>query len=302
MDDAYAPPTPLTGPYVLPRLRAFQHWLGRSRERARVYVLPDGACRVVRRGERLNLHAAVAGGYRGVYFVDEDSHAADVECELPSNEPGLLFTARVRLIWWVHDVEHAVQSRVGDVRHAVRPFLESYLGRTSRAHPVSALGAAEDHLRREIAGGDLPLEIGVTIRPLTISLRMEDAAASYDERISDVHREIMLEEARGRLEVLRARNEVAAWQIRLAFYHSVVESGLPAVLALRLMVDPSSAGEVAQFTQVAALPEGTERSNGTKPHPPAHGATAVPQAWQNWPPGTAELVSGTDDAQRPPPP
>lgn len=262
MYDSFAAPTPLTGPHPLSRLRAVMHSLGRGSERSRVFVQPDGACRVVRRGERLRLREAVAGAYRGVYYVDEDGHTVDVVCELPSRDGGLRFEARVRLLWWVHDVEQAVQSRVGDVRHALQPFLEAYLGRITREYTVSDLGPAEDQVRRELVG-DLPLEIGLTVRPLTVTLRMDDTSPSYDDQITEVQREIMLEQARGKLAVLRAQNEVAAWQVRLAFYRQVVEAGLPALLALRLMVDPAAASEVAGLT-VQARPDGD---------PP----------WQSWP-------------------
>lgn len=257
MHDSFAAPTPLTGPHRLSRRRAVLHWFGHGRERARVFVLPDGACRVVRRGERLGLRAALAGGYRGLYYVDEDGHTVDLVCELPSRENGLQFDARVRLLWWVHDVEQVVQSRVGDVRQSLQPFLEAYLGRMTREHAVADIGAAEERVRRELTG-DMPLEIGLTIRPLTVRLRLDEVVApAHVDEMADVQREILLEQARGKLAAIRAQNEVAAWQVRLAFYRGVVEAGLPSLLALKLMTDPSSATEVAGFALQAGEGLGT---------------------------------------------
>lgn len=249
MYDSFAAPTPLTGPHPMSRRRALLHWMGGATAQARVLVLTDGACRVVRRGERLPLRDAFHGSVRGIYHVDEDGHTADLDCELPSRDGDPPFQARLRMLWWVHDVEQVVQARVGDVRHAVEPILEAYLGRITREHPVTELATAEDRVRRELAG-DLPLDIGLTVRSLAVILRVDrarvdPAPARVDDPLAKVRHDILVEQERGRLALLRARNEVAAWQVRLAFYQNVVESGIPALLALRLMVDPSSATEVA---------------------------------------------------------
>ncbi|HEY9473212.1 MAG TPA: hypothetical protein VIS06_05085 [Mycobacteriales bacterium] len=271
MYDSFAVATPLTGPHPMSRRRALLHWMGRATEHARVLVFADGACRVVRRGERLPLRDALNGAVRGIYHVDEDGHTTDLDCELPSRDGDPPFEARLRLLWWVHDVEQVVQTRVGEVRQALEPILEAYLGRVTREHRVAGLAAAEDRVRRELAG-DLPLDIGLTVRSLAVTLRVERARVDQavtppDDPLAQVRRDILLEQERGRLALLRARNEVAAWQVRLAFYRNVVESGLPALLALRLMVDPSSATEVAGY--VLAGRDGEDRPWPAWPDPDA---------------------------------
>lgn len=289
MYDSFATSTPLTGPNPLSRPRAVLGALRRGTAHARVMVLPDGACRVVRRGERLRLADAMAGRYRAVYHVDEDGHTTDVDCDLPSRD-ATRFEARVRLLWWVHDVGQAVQAGVGDVRHALQPLLEAYLGRITRQHEAAEVGAAEDQVRRELTG-DLPLEVGLTIRPLAVTLRVDQASAPPGDPLAAVRRDILVEQERGRLALLRARNEVAAWQVRLAFYRNVVESGLPALLALRLMVDPASATEVAGF----ALRAGDD---GARPWPAWPDPNAVesghPDADQS--DGRPDTVDGTPNS------
>lgn len=300
MYNSFAAPTPLTGPHPLSRPRAVLGALRRGAGHARVVVLPDGVCWVLRRGERLRLGAALAGRYRAVYHVDEDGHTADVTCELPSRG-GPPFEARVRLLWWVHDVQAAVQARVGDVRDALQPLLEAFLGRVTREHPVAEIGAAEDRVRRELAG-DLPLDLGLTIRTYAVTLAVDRAAATpgaaqgdaaADDPLERVRRDILVEQERGRLALLRARNDVAAWQVRLAFYRNVVESGLPALLALRLMVDPAAATEVASYAVGSA-------GEGSRPWP-ARPAWPDPDAVEGGPGdgragGSDQLGDGLGDA------
>src|SRR5215813_6354541 len=87
------------------------------------FVFTDGRGRTYAPPQPITIGEAIWGNLRRMHEVDMAEHSDSFDCQLPCQEKGFYFDAKVQLAWRVHSPEQIVTDRRTEVAGLYRGYL-----------------------------------------------------------------------------------------------------------------------------------------------------------------------------------
>ncbi|MFI6642320.1 hypothetical protein [Streptomyces sp. NPDC050504] len=203
-----------------------RRYLGRE-DCALVLSSPEGSYETYLPPRRpLGLHARATA-----YEVDLGSHPWRLDLALPSENASFEFEASLDLSWQVVDAERCVVSQVRDVPALLGQTVLRLLRPVTRAFAISECAGAEARVQ-EVVDGSADLLAGRGLRwEGAVSLRPDAGVRTHQERLRTAGHDAVAAGPEHEVAVLRAAQEQAIKEQKIAFYHHyLAEGGLGALL------------------------------------------------------------------------
>jgi hypothetical protein len=213
------------------------------RNRAYVFVQPDGQCTVVGPNDSAAAWRTRWGIYDLRYTVDTRSFLVSFECVLPSNDDAIEFRADVQLICRVGDPATIVRRDFSDAAAALQPALTRTMSQKTRDCGIGLDQRTQTENRiRDVVQSHLidgeRLLAGFAIKSFMLRLGLCNEERDHVRGLRQIDRDIERETKEAKLWRLRDNNDIERRKISIAFYNDLVQRGYGHLVLLYLAHHP----------------------------------------------------------------